>query len=123
MKQLKIIKLKKQNLEYFDLGNEFVSTLIKNENISAAVVKLKSGEKWPKHRYKRLKGGKSYHLFLNGNWNVKINDKKINFDAQLEPVIIELNDNDWIEGKVLGEGWFISIYSPPFSLDELDYKK
>lgn len=115
--------MKRQKMKWFGKSNEYISKIIKEKEIDAAVSKVKSGQCWPKHRYTRLNGGKSFHLFFDGEWNLAINRKKINFDGTKNPILIELNKNDWINGKVIGkkDGLILSFFSPPFELSESEY--
>jgi len=120
---MKIVKLRDQKLEFFSKSNEYISKIIKEKTIDVAIVKVKSGKFWPKHRYRRLQGGKSYHLFFDGKWKLKVNKIKIKFDGSKEPAIIVLDRKDWIEGQVVGkkDGLLLSFFSPPFKLEESEY--
>lgn len=120
---MRIIQLKKQKMKWFDKSNEYVKKIIKEKEIDVAVSKVKAGQHWPKHRYTRLEGGKSFHLFFDGKWKLKINRNIISFDGTVNPTLIELDKKDWIEGKVVDkkDGLVLSFFSPPFQLKESEY--
>ena len=121
--RMKIVKFRNQKLEFFSSSNEYISKIIKEKTIDAAVVKVKRGKFWPKHKYRRLEGGKSYHLFFDGKWKLKVNRKITTFDGSKDPTLFVLGKNDWIEGKVVGkkDGMLLSFFSPPFKLEESEY--